>query len=96
MSGGGMTFNLQLHEFDLAAALEGHGGGNEDDQVSRRRLLSNVSELVSCETLFGVNLHSFATTSHSLFCSYLHRLRVCGPIAPDVDQSSSPVQRRRL
>ena len=46
MSGGGMTFNLQLHEFDLAAALTGRGGGNEDGDNSRRRLLSNVSHFL--------------------------------------------------
>jgi hypothetical protein len=39
MSGGGMTFNLKLHEFDLAVALRGR---SSDEQASSA-LLSNVS-----------------------------------------------------
>ena len=53
-----MTFNLQLHEFDLAAALDGRGGGNEDGEASRRRLLTNVSH-------FSFVLHDFLLLEHS-------------------------------
>ena len=67
MSGGGMTFNLQLHEFDLAAALDGRGGGNGDDQTSRRRLLTNVSHSHSFRVHTSYFFFFFAYNSNAAF-----------------------------
>ena len=56
MSGGGMTFNLKLHEFDLAVALRGR---SSDEQASSA-LLSNVSTTSGYCMLFCHRLLAFA------------------------------------